>query len=150
TCLDTDLRSVSDLPQRTHAKEVALQVRSACHNGTSVVSRVDTERRLCARDHSAESGAVVAVGPLVPAAGAGWGDGSGVWVGVADTCSARQAAIVSAPRPYRHATNQTRSPIPGISAAARKMPNPAKNAPIRPPVLVLLTIVRPSESEATT
>src|SRR5262245_36125283 len=58
-------------------------------------------------DQSAESGGVVAVGPLVLVAGAGWGDGAGVWVGgAAETCSARQAAMVRAPRPYRLATNR--------------------------------------------
>ena len=42
------------------------------------------------------------------------------------------------------------APMAGISAAARRIPNPAKNAPMRAPVLVPFTMSRPRISELAT
>ena len=44
---------------------------------------------------------------------------------------ARHAAIVSAPIPQTDAAIHTSTPMPGINATARRIPHPAKNAPIR-------------------
>ena len=48
------------------------------------------------------------------------------------------------------ATNPTRNPIPGRERSGARIPKPAKKALIRPPVVALFTIVRPSASELAT
>jgi hypothetical protein len=56
---------------------------------------------------------------------------------------ARHAAMMTAPNPYVAKKNPMTNPRPGTSAPKRRIPNPAKNAPSRPPVPLPWTMSRP-------
>jgi hypothetical protein len=56
---------------------------------------------------------------------------------------ARHAEMMTAPNPYVAKKNPMTNPRPGTNAPKRRIPNPAKNAPSRPPVPLPWTMSRP-------
>ena len=63
---------------------------------------------------------------------------------------ARQAAMMTAPKPYVEKKNPMTNPRPGTRAPKRRIPNPAKNAPSRPLVPLPWTMSRPKISALAT